>query len=418
MMYKIICSIFLSTAIWASTPALAAPQKLDGIAAIVDANAILDSDITARFDVVKDRVPGGILTSSIRRQILNQLVEESLQINYARKLGIRVGNSEVDKAILNVASNMQTDINGLRQRLAQQGIDYARYREQIENEILIGKARQQVVQSRISITEQEIDDFLANQQKNNQSKAEYRLRHIVIRAKDVADTRAQIEEIAASINNEQDFINQAIANSEGQFAIQGGDLGWRKANELPKLFTQAIANQQGPLIGPLQSNAGFHLLWVVDKQSQDVALQQETKVSHILVRANEIRDDQQTQELSEKLYNQLQNGANFAELAKEYSEDQGSTLQGGDLGWVTPGTMVPEFEEVMDLTAVGDISAPFRSQFGWHILTVEGRRQTDISDKVKRTNAERALIAQKRDFVIENWLSELRADAFIDRKAN
>lgn len=418
MMYKkFIGTLLVTSAVWSATPVLAEPVKIDGLAAIVDARPILDSDVTARFQVVKDRVPGGVLTSTIHRQIVTQLIEEALQVNYARKQGIRASTQEVDSAILTVAGNFNTDLDGLKLMLAGQGVNYNTYRQQIENEILIGKARQQVAQSRISITEQEIDDYLQNQQASGKNQAEFHLRHIVIRAADVADTRAKIEEIASKIHSEQDFINQAIANSEGQFAIQGGDLGWRKANELPRLFTQAINTQaQGTLIGPLQSNAGFHLLWVVEKRSQDVAFIQETKVSHLLLRPNEIRNDEQTEALAQQLYRNLKKGANFADIAREYSEDQGSTLQGGDLGWVTPGSMVPEFETMMDKTAVGQISEPFRSQFGWHILEVDGRRQNDISDQVKRRNAERAIMAQKQDFVLDNWLSELRADAFIDRK--
>ena len=418
MMYKkLICSLLVTSAVWSVAPVSAEPIKIDGLAAVVDSRPILDSDVTARFQVVKDRVPGGVLTDSVHRQIVNQLVEEALQVNYARKQGIRASTQEVDKAILTVAGNFNTDLAGLRSILANQGVDYGRYRQQIENELLISKARQQVAQSRITVTEQEIDDFLQNQQSSGQNQAEFRLRHIVIRASDVAQARTKIEDIASKIYTEKDFIDQAIAQSEGQFAIQGGDLGWRKANELPRLFTQAINKQtQDGLVGPLQSNAGFHLLWVVDKRSQDVAYQQETKVSHLLLRPNEIRDDEQTRALAEQLYQRLEQGADFADIAKQYSEDQGSTLQGGDLGWVTPGTMVPEFEDMMNKTEVGDISAPFRSQFGWHILEVDGRRQNDISDKVKRRNAERAIMAQKQDFVLDTWLSELRADAFIDRK--
>lgn len=419
MMYKLICSLILTSFVWTAAPSQAAPQKLDGLAAVVDSRPILDSDVEARFQVVQDRVPGGVMTDNIRRQILNQLVEEALQVNYARKQGIRVSSQEVDEAILNVASGNNTNLAGLKQMLQSQGIEYNRYRQQIENEILISKARSQVAQSRITVTEQEINDFLAEQQSGGNSQAEYHLRHIVLRASDVAQTREEIEAIAANIRSEQDFVEQAINHSDGQFAIEGGDLGWRKANELPALFTQSVTDAQaGTLVGPLQSNAGFHLLWVVEKRAQDVAIQQETKVSHILVRPNEIRNDAQTRELAAQLYQRLQDGANFADLAREYSEDQGSTIQGGDLGWVTPGTMVPEFEQVMNSTNVGQISQPFRSQFGWHILTVDGRRQTDISDQVKRRNAERALMSQKQDFVIENWLSELRADAFIERKGD
>ncbi|WP_067095471.1 peptidylprolyl isomerase [Marinomonas atlantica] len=420
MMYKkFICSLLVTSAAWTAAPVIAEPVKIDGLAAVVDARPILESDVDARFQVVKDRVPGGRLTDTIHRQIVNQLIEEALQVNYARKQGIRASTSEVDQAIMSVASNFNTDINGLRQLLANQGVDYKRYRQQIENEVLISKARQQVTQSRISVTEQEIEDFLLNQQANGQNQAEFHLRHIVVRASDVAEARAQVEAIADQIGSEQDFINQAIANSQGQFAIEGGDLGWRKANELPRLFTQAVSSQEeGTLVGPLQSNAGFHLLWVIEKRSQDVAVQQETKVSHLLLRPNEIRNNKQTRELAEQLHTRLEQGANFADLAREYSEDQGSTLQGGDLGWVTPATMVPEFEEMMNKTPVGSISKPFLSQFGWHILEVDGRRQNDISDQVKRRNAERAIMAQKQSFVLDNWLSELRADAFIDRKSD
>ncbi|MFT4575098.1 MAG: peptidyl-prolyl cis-trans isomerase SurA, partial [Marinomonas primoryensis] len=209
---------------------------------------------------------------------------------------------------------------------------------------------------------------------------------------------------------------QAIENSDGQFAIEGGDLGWRPLNQLPPLFVRAMEAEKGPLIGPLQSNAGFHLLWVIEKRSPDITLQQQTKTRHVLVRPNEIRDMAQTELLANDVYTKLTNGADFAQVAKEQSEDQGSTLQGGDLGWVTPGTMVPEFEDVMNKTNIGGISKPFRTQFGWHILQVEGRREADISDKVKRSNAERALTAQKQDIILGNWLDELRADAFIDIK--
>ncbi|RUM56192.1 MAG: peptidylprolyl isomerase, partial [Marinomonas sp.] len=306
MYKKLICSLLVTSAVWSVAPVSAEPVKIDGLAAVVDSRPILDSDVTARFQVVKDRVPGGVLTDSVHRQIVNQLVEEALQVNYARKQGIRASTQEVDKAILTVAGNFNTDLAGLRSILANQGVDYGRYRQQIENELLISKARQQVAQSRITVTEQEIDDFLQNQQSSGQNQAEFRLRHIVIRASDVAQARTKIEDIASKIYTEKDFIDQAIAQSEGQFAIQGGDLGWRKANELPRLFTQAINKQtQDGLVGPLQSNAGFHLLWVVDKRSQDVAYQQETKVSHLLLRPNEIRDDEQTRALAEQLYQRL-----------------------------------------------------------------------------------------------------------------
>ncbi|TPE54955.1 peptidylprolyl isomerase [Maribrevibacterium harenarium] len=412
-------TLWLSTATLALllsvSPVQSAPVKLDGIAAIVDAKPILESDIQTRFLVIRDRIPGGALTADIERQILNQLVEEALQANYARKQGIQISRAEVDNAIMNMANKFGTDLTGFQQMLANQGIAYPRYRDQIEQEILINKAKQQVVRQRIAITEQEIDDYLATSQLAS-ANDEYRLRHIVIRATNPTAAQAKIQQIAGKINNEQDFINQAIANSDGQFALQGGDLGWRPLNQLPRLFTEALQQSTGKLIGPLQSNAGFHLLWVSEKRTDKAALQTQTKVSHILLRPNEVRDDNATRTEIQAIYQRALTGEDFATLARDYSEDQGSTLQGGDLGWVAPGTMVPQFEQVMAQTQVGQIAAPFRTQFGWHILVVDGRRQQDISNQVERSQAEQALIAQKRDFVLDNWLSELRADAFLDVK--
>ncbi|GAB3477332.1 peptidylprolyl isomerase [Marinomonas epiphytica] len=410
----LLSAIFLLCAPFQS--ASAQPKKLDGIVAIVDSQALLESDINARFQIIKERVPGGQMTPNIRRQIVNQMIDEILQANYARKIGMRPSSREVDNAILGVAQNFQTDLAGLKNILQQQGISFIRYRDQIEQEILINTIKNEIVKRRISITEQEIEDYLNSSTSLSKEKEQVHLRHLIIRGSDPAKAQQEISDIASKINSEADFIEQALAHSQGQFAIQGGDLGWRPLSQLPPLFVRALGTAQTSLVGPLQSNAGFHLLWVIEKRNPDTTLQKQTKTRHLLVRPNEIRSDKQTQALANDLYQQLQSGADFATLAKENSEDQGSTLQGGDLGWVTPGTMVPEFEEMMNSTSVGKYSRPFKTQFGWHILEVEGRRDTDVSEQVKRSNAEQALTAQKRDIVLSNWLEELRADAFIDRK--
>lgn len=410
---------FFSLILFAFTPLQtlhAEPTKIDGISAIVDSKPILESDIQNRFQIVKERVPGGVMTDNIHRQIQNQMIDEALQVNHARKVGMRAPSSDVDNAILGVAKNMNLDLQGLKNVLESKGINYARYREQIEQEILINNIKREIVKKRIVISAQEIDDYLSSDTSITKEKDQAHLRHLLIRASNLEQAEAKMKNIAQNINSENDFIQQAIENSDGQFAIEGGDLGWRPLNQLPPLFVRAMEAEKGPLIGPLQSNAGFHLLWLIEKRSPDITLQQQTKTRHILVRSNEIRDMAQTELLANEVYTKLTNGADFAQVAKEQSEDQGSTLQGGDLGWVTPGTMVPEFEDVMKKTNIGDISKPFRTQFGWHILQVEGRREADISDKVKRSNAERALTAQKQDIILGNWLDELRADAFIDIK--
>lgn len=414
-LFSFILSIMLITMPFQNLQA--APQKLDGIAAIVDSQPILDSDVKARFNVVRSRIPGGQMTSDIHRQIMNQLIDEALEANYARSLGMKISSGNIDKAILGVAQRMNLNLDGLKQVLSKQGINYSRYRDQIEREILITNIKKEIIHKRISISEQEINDYLSSDTSLSKDKDEVHLRHLIIRSSNPEAAKQKITEIAKNIHSEEDFINQAIANSDGQFAIEGGDLGWRPLNQLPPLFVRAFTGvDSGKLIGPIQSNAGFHLLWLIDKRSPSTTIQQQTKTRHILVRQNELRDMAQTKMLSEDIYQQLQKGANFDQLAKKYSEDEGSTLQGGELGWVSPGTMVPEFEKVMTNTDVGHFSKPFQTKFGWHILEVEGRRKADISEKVLRMKAEQALIAQKKDVVLSNWLAELKADAFIDIK--
>ncbi|WCN12412.1 peptidylprolyl isomerase [Marinomonas mediterranea] len=408
--------LLLSIVVTMNSPLFAAPKLLDGIVAIVDSQPLLESDINTRFQVIKDRIPGGVMTAGIRRQILNQLIEETVQINYGKRLGIRIPQENTDAAVLNVAQKFSTDLGGLKQLLSRQGIDYSRYRQQIENEILINAVKQRVIKDRISITEQEISDFISASQNTQSSKDELHLRHIIVRAKNETEALAKIKQIASGIASENDFINQAITYSDGQFALEGGDLGWRPVSQLPALFTKAINTQKGPLIGPLKSNAGYHLLWVIEKRSANVQLQAQTKTRHILLQPNEIRTEQQTVALINELYKRAMSGEDFAGLASEYSDDQGSTLQGGDLGWVKLGMMVPAFEKVMTATKTGAVSKPFRSQFGWHILKVEDRRKEDISESVKQQQAEKALVAQKQDFVLSNWLDELKESAFIDVK--
>lgn len=418
-LFSLILSAFLFIAPLQTTYAATNDSltKIDGIAAIVDSTAILDSDIKARFDVVKDRVPGGVMTDNIRRQILNQLIDETLEANYANSVGMRVSSSDVDNAIKGVAQRMKLDVNGLKKVLAQQGIDYSRYRNQIEKEILINNIKQEIVKKRISISDQEINDYINSSNSMSKNKDEVHLHHLLIRASNPDKARAKIEAIAKKIHSKEDFVNQAIANSDGQFAIEGGDLGWRPLNELPPLFVRAIdGKDKGTLVGPIQSDAGFHLLWIDGKRSESQTIQQQTEASHILLRPNAIRNDEQTKALAESIYQKLKEGDDFATLAKKYSEDEGSTLQGGSLGWVSPGTMIPSFEKEMNATPVGHFSRPFKTQFGWHIVKVEARRKADISDKVKKVEAQRALIAQKQDTVLSNWLGELKADAFIDIK--
>lgn len=409
--FTLICSslVMVSSISFAAT-------KIDGISAIIDSKAILDSDIRTRFSIIKDRVPGGKMNDNVRRQILTQMINETLQVNYADRLGIRISDQETNKAVLNVAAKMKLDLTGLKNALGQQGIDYSIYRTQIKNEILLGKVKSQVVRQRIIISEQEINDFLNSDEALTKNNDQVHLRHILIRDNGNATSLEQVNGIKNKIQTEQNFIDQAISHSSGQSALEGGDLGWRPLNQLPLSFIKSISSNKGPLFGPIESSAGQHLLWLIDKKTSNNAQQEQTKSRHILLSANEIRNQTQTKEALENIYQRLLKGEDFATLAKEFSEDKGSALKGGDLDWTAKGTMVPEFEAVMKETKVGNISKPFRSQYGWHVLKVEGRRNQDIGDKIKQANAKKTLVARKQDLVLSQWLDELKSKAFIDIK--
>ncbi len=411
-LYTFICASLILTSSFSF-----AANKLDGISAIIDSKAILESDITTRFGIIKDRVPGGLMNDNVRRQILNQMINETLQANYAERLGIRISDQEVNQAVLNVAAKMTLDLNGLKKALTQQGIDYSIYRNQIKNEILLGKVKSQVVRQRIIISDQEIEDFLNSDEALAKNNDQVHLRHILIRDNNTDSSAEKINIIKNNIQSEQDFIDQAITHSNGQAALEGGDLGWRPLNQLPLLFIKSIKSSNGPLFGPIESSAGKHLLWLVDTKTSKNALQQQTKSRHILLSANEIRNQTQTKAALEAIYQRLLKGEDFASLAKEFSEDKGSALKGGDLDWTAKGTMVPEFEAVMEETAIGSISKPFLSQYGWHVLKVEGRRSQDISEKIKQANAKKTLIARRQDLVLSQWLDELKSKAFIDIKS-
>ncbi|TBR43582.1 peptidylprolyl isomerase [Marinomonas agarivorans] len=408
-------SILLIALVLPNVQALAA-TKIDGLVAIIDNHPILESDIRTRFQIIKDRVPGGVLTGEVRKQILNQMIDESLQVNYANRLGIRVNDQELNNAVLDVAKGLNTNLAGLKSALAKQGIEYERYLEQIKNEILTGKLKAQILRQRAAITEQEINDFLNSKEALANNKDQVHLRHILLRKSPTKDIKQQITQIKNSIQTEQDFIKQATESSEDSSALKGGDIGWRPLNQLPSLFIQVLQSDEGPLFGPIESNAGQHLLWLVDKKVPDGNFQQQTKVRHILLSESVIRNNAQTKIAAERIYQRLLNGADFAALAKEFSDDSGSALRGGDLNWVTLGQMVPEFEKTMQATKIGQLSKPFKSQFGWHILRVDDRRSEDISDAIKRANAERTLIGQKQYTILDQWLSELKSQAFIDIK--
>ena len=308
-----------------------------------------------------------------------------------------------------------------REALIAEGQDYAQAREQIRRELLVNQVQQNNVYRRIQVSEQEIRNFLGSDAARQQSQAEFLLSNILIalpsqaspEAIQAAESRAQ--EIFEQLIGGAEFADLAVSVSNAPNALEGGNLGWRKQNELPDNLAAAIATlQPGEFSRPIRTPGGFHLLYVRDRRGGDVTLVEQTLVSHILLTPNEIRSEQQTRNLAYDLLQRIRDGQPFENLARRYSDDPGSGSQGGNLDWAQEGQMVPEFEQVMVNTPVGEYSEPFESRFGWHILWVRDRRTQDMSNEMMENMARNTISQRKFNEELDNWLRELRSQAYVE----
>jgi peptidyl-prolyl cis-trans isomerase SurA len=411
-----------------ATPTLAQSQALDTVIAIVDDDVVMASELQQRMGLVMQQIRASQTEAPpeevIRRQLLEQLILESLQLQMASRVGVEISDAELDQAIARIAQSRNVSEQELLRMAAADGLSANDLRAQIRRDMILDQVQTGSVNRRIHISEQEVDNFLASKQGELFSSPDYLLGHLFL-AVPSATTEAELEQIQAKadslyqqLQDGADFRALAMANSADESALQGGDLGWRKTAQIPELFADALHNAQaGFITAPLRSGAGFHILKVHDLRGAQQQIISQAKVRHILVKPSTILSDEQARQKLLDLRQQALNGTDFAELARANSEDIGSMLSGGDLGWSLPGQFVPEFEATMDSTATGAISPPFRSQFGWHILQVVERRQQDMSEEVKRNQARNQL--RKRRFEEEriNWLQEIRDQAFVEIKS-
>lgn len=410
-----------------ATNAQAQVQALDRVVAVVDDDVVMASELQQRLDTIVAQIQSQDVQAPpmevLRRQVLEQLIIERLQLQMARRAGVTVSDAELDQAIARVQQNAGVGPEQFRQRLAADGISMKAFRQQIRQELLIRRVEQGSVNRRIQITDQDIDNFLRSKEGEFWKSPQYELGHILIPVNssaptdEVTEARRKAEQLAEQVRGGADFRRLAIANSAGQNALSGGDLGWRKTVELPTLFADALKGLEvGDVTDPFRSDAGFHLLKIHNERGSTEQVVEQTKVRHILVKTSAIRDNDDAYNLLIDLRQQILDGADFGELAREHSEDIGTMLNGGDLGWSNPGQFVPEFTQAMDNTPVGEISMPFRSQFGWHILRVDGRRQQDMTDQYIRNQAANLLRNRRYEEELQNWRREIRDEAYVDIK--
>ena len=404
----------------------AAPVKLDSIAAIVNDDIILESEFNQRIEMVRNQLaarqqripPENIL----RSQIMDRLVLDNLMVQLAEKQGIKITDRQLNDALANIATRNNMTLDQFRDALIAEGQDYAAAREQIRKEMLVAQVQQSNVSRRIRISDQEIKAFLkSDAAKANQP--ELLLSTILISIPDQASPQ-EIKDAEAKANgayNElkagANFAEMAIAISSDPNALNGGDLGWRKTAELPEVLAEALVKvKTGEITTPIRTPSGFYITQLRDKRGGSVQLVQQTQVQHILLKPSEIRTPAQTKRLIDRLYTRINEGESFEALAKELSDDAASGSEGGELGWASPGQMVPEFEQVMDRTPNGVMSEPFESRFGWHILKVVDRRTEDMSDKLMESQAKATIGKRKFAEELNTWMREMRADAYVEIK--
>ena len=414
-------------ALFLGTAAHAAVQPLDKVVAIVDNDVIMQSQLDQRVKEVQQTIakrgqdvpPASVLD----QQVLERLIVENLQLQIGERSGIRITDEELNQAIGTIAQRNNMTIDQFRQALAHDGLSYEDAREQVRREMIISRVRQRRVAERIQVTDQEVKNFLKSPMGAMQQSDEYRLANILIPTPD----RASSEDIQAAGKKAVDIYNQlqqgadfaklAIAHSSSDNALEGGDMGWRKAAQLPPPFDEELSRMNaGDVTKPVRIPTGFIILKVNEKRGGNTVVTDEVHVRHILVKPSEIRTEDDTKKLIDKIYDRVKSGEDFATLAKTYSEDPGSALNGGDLDWINPQSLVPEFREVMANTPQGVLSKPFQTQYGWHVLEVLGRRAVDNTAKASEQQAMNTLRNRKYDEELQNWLRQIRDEAYVEIK--
>lgn len=423
----ILASILIAAAAAASA---AEPPKqsvpIDRIEVVVNDDVITRRELDKRVVSVtkmlqrqKTALPD---KSVLERQVLERMIIELLQAQFARESGVRADDAQLDKTLLRIAQqNKFPSVAAFRAKLEQDGTDFKEFREEIRNEMIAVRLREREVDSKLVISENDVDNYLSNQERQLGKGEELQLAHILVVVPEQASAdkiktyRNRAEQALAKLRGGAPFAQVAAGFSDAQDALKGGEIGWRPADRLPPLFAEPLQKMKpGEVSEVLRSPNGFHIVKLLDRRSKDTpVVVTQTHARHILIKTSELVSENEAKLRLQEIKQRIDKGADFAEEAKLHSED-GSASQGGDLGWLSPGETVPEFENAMDALKVGQVSGLVQSGFGWHLIQVQGRRNTDVSVEQKRQRARSAIRAFKSDEAFQDWLRQLRDRAFVE----
>lgn len=400
---------------------------MDRVAAIVNENVVTTSEldeqvamITERLEQQRTALPDAEV---LRKQVLDRLVVQEVQMQRANRVGIKISDEQLNAALADVAQRNNIRLADLPRALASQGVDYASYRDNMRKEITLTSLRQRDVIGKINVTPRELEQFIERQKRMPSETMEYNVSHILIAVPQEA-SQTQVDELSKRAQDiyvrstgTEDFGRLAVAYSNSQTALESGSLGWRKGPELPTFFAEEIVKlKAGGISKPIRTPSGFHLIKL--NETRDISgsskVVEQNHARHILIKPNELQDDATVKQKLTSIRERIVKGEDFSAFASSMSEDPGSSVNGGDLGWNGPGTFVPEFEATLARLNDNDISEPIRTQFGWHVIQLLGRRSFDTTEEQMRNRAYNQLRESKADEETELWLRRLRDEAFVD----
>lgn len=415
------CALWLAGFLGA---AWAAP--LDRIVAVVEDGVILESELVDKVSDIKRNLrqnktqmpPDEVLVP----QVLERMIVEKLQMQMAERAGIKVDEEALRGAVQQIAQRNRMSVEEFRRKLSEEGMSYADFVEQIREEMTVGNLRHSQINSQIKVTEQEIDNYLRTKGASpGGGDAEYLLGHILIATPraaspaDVQKAKEKADRLAADIKGGLDFKQAALSASDDEQALKGGELGWRKKSQIPSLFADlADSMRQGDVEGPIRSASGFHIIKMLGVKRGGGQAVTKTRTRHILIKTTEVLNDEEARQKLLDLRRRIESGEDFAMIAKGHSDDKGSAIKGGDLGWVQPGALVPAFEAAMDKLAPGQISEPVQTEFGWHLIQVQERRESRDSGEQERNQARAEIFKRKAEEETELWLRRIRDEAYVE----
>jgi len=424
-MRKILGCILSVMILSSSFSLMAEVQLLDRMIAIVDEDVVLESELARRTNAViaqiKSRGQKVPSLKLLRNQVLERLIVESLQLQTAKRVGVRIGDRELSATLERVAEGGKMSLEEFKIKIESEGTPWAVFREDLRNEIMISRVANGMVKRRIQISEKEIDNLVAQMDKEGESRTQYHLGHIMLALsenatpEDVSKQRQQAQKIIEALRKGSSFEEFAIAFSDAQDSLEGGDMGWRALSQLPTLFAGTVKNMDVKDVSePLRSGSGLHILYLKEKKGGfEAQVVVQTHVRHILVSPNAITNDKQAFDKISLARDRIVKGEKFGDIAKEISDDKSNAAQGGDMSWIDPGVFVKEFSVVMDKLAINELSQPVKTQFGWHLIEVLGRRDKDQTEDKKRERAYQILSNRKFEEESQTWISELKEKSHI-----